>query len=37
VGPVVDIRRTPEARRRAERLGPMLRFAPAVVLDDEIG
>jgi hypothetical protein len=37
VGPVVDIRRTQEALRRAQRLGDMLRFAPAEVLDEEIG
>jgi len=37
VGPVVDIRRTPEALRRAARLGDMIRFAPAEVLREEIG
>lgn len=37
VGPVVDVRRTPDALRRAERLGTMLRFAPAEVLRDELG
>ena len=37
VGPVVDIRRTPEALMRARRLGPMLRLAPAEVLEEEIG
>lgn len=37
VGPVVDVRRTPEALRRAGRLGDLLRFAPAEVLDEEIG
>ncbi len=36
-GPVLDIRRTPEAVRRAAALGDMLRFAPPDVLDDEIG
>ncbi len=36
VGPVVDIRRTPEALRRANRLGPMLTYAPAGVLADEL-
>lgn len=37
VGPVVDIRRTPEARARAQRLGALLRLAPDEVLVDEIG
>lgn len=37
VGPVVDVRRTPEAVRRAQRLGDLLRFVPAEVLDEEIG
>lgn len=37
VGPVVDIRSTPEARRRAERLGQMLAFAPPEVLIEELG
>ena len=37
VGPVVDVRRTPEAYRRAQRLGALLRYVPAEVLDDEIG
>lgn len=37
VGPVVDVRRTPEALKRAQRLGTMLRFAPAEVLRDELG
>jgi hypothetical protein len=36
-GPVLDIRRTPEARERAAALGTMLRYAPPEVLDDEIG
>lgn len=36
-GPVADIRRTPEARRRAAAVGGMLRLAPAEVLADEIG
>jgi hypothetical protein len=36
-GPVLDIRRTPEAVRRASRVGPLLRFAPAEVLEDELG
>jgi len=37
VGPVVDIRRTPEAWTRAERLGDRLLFAPAEVLAAELG
>lgn len=37
VGPVVDIRRTSEAMRRAALLGARLRHAPAEVLDDELG
>jgi hypothetical protein len=37
VGPVLDIRRTPEARRRAERLGPLLAYAPPAVLAEELG
>lgn len=37
VGDVMDIRRTPEAIRRAAALGGMLRFAPPEVLDDELG
>jgi hypothetical protein len=37
VGPVVDIRGSEEARRRVERLGPMLAYAPAEVLANEIG
>lgn len=37
VGPVVDIRGSEEARRRAERLGPMLAYVPAEVLADELG
>lgn len=37
VGPVVDIRRTPEAARRAAALGNLLRHAPAEVLAEEIG
>lgn len=36
-GPVADIRRTPEALRRALAVGPMLRLAPAEVLEEEIG
>jgi hypothetical protein len=36
-GPVADIRRTPEAARRAEAVGAMLSYAPPDVLDDEIG
>ena len=37
VGPVVDIRRTPEAARRARALGDRLRFVPPEVWADEIG
>lgn len=37
VGPVADIRRTPEARSRARRLWGLLALAPAEVLADEIG
>jgi hypothetical protein len=36
VGPVIDIRGSEEARRRAERLGPLLDYAPAEVLRDEL-
>jgi hypothetical protein len=36
-GPVMDIRKTPEARGRTAALGAMLRFAPAEVLADEAG
>jgi hypothetical protein len=37
VGPVVDVRGTPEAARRAEVLGDLLRHAPPEVLVDELG
>lgn len=37
VGPVVDIRRTPEARERARTLGRLLDLVPTEVLADEIG
>lgn len=37
VGPVMDIRRTPEAIRRAISVGSMLRLAPAEVLAEELG
>lgn len=37
VGPVLDVRRTQEARRRAARLGDWIRYAPQEVLDDELG
>lgn len=37
VGPAQDIRRTPEAVRRAGRVGPMLRFAPLEVIAGELG
>ena len=36
-GPVEDVRRTPEALRRAAALGDLLRLAPAEVLDEELG
>jgi hypothetical protein len=37
VGPVVDVRKTPEAAVRAARLGALLRLAPPGVLADEVG
>lgn len=37
VGPVVDIRRTSEAKRRATALGNLLAYVPSEVLADEIG
>jgi len=37
VGPVVDIRRTPEALQRAQRLGPLLANVPVEVLLEEVG
>lgn len=37
VGPVVDIRRSDEARLRAARLGARLSMAPPEVLAEEIG
>jgi hypothetical protein len=37
VGPVVDIRGSDEARRRAERLGPLLVHVPPEVLAEELG
>jgi hypothetical protein len=37
VGPVVDIRRSDEARMRAARLGARLSMAPPDVLAEEIG
>lgn len=37
VGPVMDIRRTPEALKRAAVLGSRLRLAPPEVLDEELG
>lgn len=37
VGPVLDVRRTDEARRRAAALGWLLDLVPADVLDDELG
>lgn len=35
-GPALDIRRTPEAGRRAARLGGLLALAPAEVLAEEL-
>lgn len=37
VGPVVDVRGTPEALRRAERLGSLLAYAPAEAIAEELG
>lgn len=37
VGPVRDVRRTPEAKRRALALGRRLAFAPPDVVADEVG
>ena len=37
VGPVVDVRGTPEALRRAAGLGDMIRYVPREVLDEELG
>lgn len=37
VGPVVDVRGTSEAARRASALGGLLVYAPARVLADELG
>lgn len=37
VGPVVDVRGTDEARRRAVALGDLLRLVPDEILVDEIG
>jgi hypothetical protein len=37
VGPVVDIRRSDEARTRAARLGGLLALAPPEVLAEEVG
>jgi hypothetical protein len=37
VGPVVDIRRTGEAARRAAALGARLRYVPPEVLAEEVG
>lgn len=37
VGPVLDVRGTDEARRRARQLGRFLRHVPPEVLADEIG
>lgn len=37
VGPVVDIRHSPEAAERAERLGPLLAMVPPEWLAAEVG
>jgi len=37
VGPVMDIRRSDEARMRAGRVGHLLRLAPPEVIADELG
>ena len=37
VGPVVDVRRTPEAAARAARLGELLRIVPPEILAEELG
>lgn len=37
VGPVVDVRGTLDARRRAERLGDLLAHVPSEVLAEELG
>lgn len=37
VGPVVDIRRTPEAHRRAAALGDRLAYAAPFILEEELG
>lgn len=37
VGPVVDVRLTPEAFRRAKALGGRLAYAPAEILIEELG
>lgn len=36
-GPVLDIRRTDEARQRSLALGSRLRFVPAEILENELG
>lgn len=37
VGPVLDIRRSDEARMRAGRVSHLLRLAPPELLEDELG
>jgi hypothetical protein len=37
VGPVMDIRGTDEARRRAKRLGRLLAYVPDEVVGEELG
>jgi hypothetical protein len=37
VGPVVDVRGTPEARRRADALGALIAMMPAAVIAEEVG
>src|SRR5262245_5213519 len=37
VGPVLDIRRTPEAWARAAQLGSLLAYAPAEAILEELG
>lgn len=37
IGPVLDVRRTPEAARRAAQLGERLALIPPDVLAEEVG
>lgn len=37
VGPVLDIRRTDEARSRVKALGRLVRLAPPGVMEEEVG